>query len=281
MNTLFEILVYVWIGISAMMVVTLFLRRRSMKAERAADPEAVKLNLPEPKAGADEESAETTPHPALVEADAKKTGASDINDADAGDDEPTNLFATTTTDTLDVVVADDESTEVAEPEPAAESETEQSASDKSAIDDHNDNYKDDASDSEAPDQHLSGNDELPHLEPRTLIDMLDGIELPYDLTPVTVAVEDPDRHLIFLTTHSNAEEVGTRFADEMIRLGYEFSPVGLDQAIASRNGDMISMTIVPEAANVDEGNGPRYGAAGQGDVALELWVGDAPTPPRR
>lgn len=281
MNTLFEILVYVWIGISAMMVVTLFLRRRSMKAERAADPEAVKLNLPEPKTGVDNEGAEKAPHPAFVGADADRAGGPDTNDADAGDDEPTNLFATTTTDTLDIVVADDEAADVTESEPAAESETEQSESGESAIDDLSDHYKDETSDSEAAEQHISDGSELPQLEPRTLIDMLDGIELPYDLTPVTAAVEDPDRHLIFLTTHSNAEEVGTRFADEMIRLGYEFSPVGLDQAIASRNGDMISMTIVPEAANVDDGNGPRYGAAGQGDVALELWVGDAPSPPRR
>jgi hypothetical protein len=115
--------------------------------------------------------------------------------------------------------------------------------------------------------------------PRTLSDMLDGIKLPYDLTPVTAAVEDPDRHLIFLTTHSNAEEVGTKFADELIRLGYGFEPVGLDQAVASRNADVVSMLIVPKAAEVETGNGPRYGAAAVGDVALELWVGRRPAPP--
>ena len=262
LQQLLLILFYVWIGITAMMVVTILLRRRSMKAERAADPEAVKLNLPEPKAGVDEEPAEPAPHPALVGTDVD-------SDAESyADDEPTSFFATTTTDTLDIVVTDSEA--------AARDESMSSNDDTDA-----DPGLDDEADSEPSDQHLSEDSELPHLEPRTLIDMLDGIELPYDLTPVTAAVEDPDRHLIFLTTHSNAEEVGTRFADEMIRLGYEFSPVGLDQAIASRDGDMISMTIVPEAAKVDDGNGPRYGAAGQGDVALELWVGDAPSPPRR
>lgn len=114
---------------------------------------------------------------------------------------------------------------------------------------------------------------------RTLFEMLEGIRLPYDLAPVSAIVEDPDRHLIFLTTHSNAEEVGTRFADDLIRLGYDFKPKGMDRGVASRGDEVISMMIVPRACHVDEENGPRYGAAAPGDVALELWIGRAPTAP--
>lgn len=114
---------------------------------------------------------------------------------------------------------------------------------------------------------------------QTLTDMLQGIELPYDLMPVTSVVEDPDRHIIFLTTHSNAGEVGKRFADELERLGFELDTVDFDQAIAVRGDDVVSMKIVPNADQVEHGGSPRYGAAGSGDVALETWIGRSPVPP--
>lgn len=114
---------------------------------------------------------------------------------------------------------------------------------------------------------------------QTLTDMLQGIELPYDLMPVTSVVEDPDRHIIFLTTHSNAGEVGKRFADELERLGFELDTVDFDQAIAVRGDDVVSMKIVPNADQVEQGGSPRYGAAGSGDVALETWIGRSPVPP--
>ncbi len=123
---------------------------------------------------------------------------------------------------------------------------------------------------------------IPPLAPaneRTLADMLDGIDLPYDLSPVTSVVDDPDRHLVFLTTHSNAEEVGRRFADELERLGFRFEPVDFDQAVGTRGDDIVSVKVVPDADQVDLGDGPRYGAAGRGDVALELWVGRTAAPP--
>ncbi|MDH3301772.1 MAG: hypothetical protein OES24_14835 [Acidimicrobiia bacterium] len=113
----------------------------------------------------------------------------------------------------------------------------------------------------------------------TLTDMLEGIKLPYDLMPVPSVVEDPDRHIIFLTTHSNAGEVGKRFADELERLGFELESVDFDQAVAVRGDDVVSMKIVPNADQVEVGGSPRYGAAGSGDVALETWIGRSPVPP--
>ncbi len=114
---------------------------------------------------------------------------------------------------------------------------------------------------------------------RTLTDMLEGIKLPYDLTPVPSVVDDPDRHLVFLTTHSNAAEVGRRFADELERLGFELETVEFDQAVAVRGDEVVSMKIVPDADQVIVAGGPRYGAAGSGDVALETWIGRSSVPP--
>lgn len=115
----------------------------------------------------------------------------------------------------------------------------------------------------------------------SLADMLEGIRLPYDLMPVTTEVEDADRHLIFLTTHSNAEEVGQRFADELERLGFELETVDFDQAVASRGDDVVSMKIVPDAARIEGAESLRYGPAGPGDVALEAWIGRSSVPPSR
>lgn len=115
--------------------------------------------------------------------------------------------------------------------------------------------------------------------PRTMTDLLEGIRLPYDLMPITSAVEDADRHVVFLTTHSNAGEVGKRFADELERLGFELESVEFDQAVAVRGSDVVSIKIVPEADQVEVAGGRRYGAAGRGDVALEAWIGRSPVPP--
>ena len=112
-----------------------------------------------------------------------------------------------------------------------------------------------------------------------MTDLLEGIRLPYDLMPVTSAVEDADRHIVFLTTHSNAGEVGKRFADELERLGFELESVEFDQAVAVRGDDVVSMKIVPDADQVEVAGGRRYGAAGAGDVALETWIGRSPAPP--
>ncbi len=122
-------------------------------------------------------------------------------------------------------------------------------------------------------------DSPPADDDRTLTDVLEGIQLPYDLMPVTSVVDNPDRHLIFLTTHSNAGEVGKKFADELERLGFEMESVDFDQAVAARDDDVVSMKIVPEAHLVEVADELRYGAAGPGDVALEVWFGRSPVPP--
>lgn len=114
---------------------------------------------------------------------------------------------------------------------------------------------------------------------RTLTDILEGIRLPYDLMPVTSVIEDADRHLIFLTTHSDAGEVGKRFAEELERLGFELDAVEFDHAVAVRGDDVVSMKIVPDPEKVEGGDSLRYGAAGPGDVALETWIGRSSVPP--
>lgn len=115
--------------------------------------------------------------------------------------------------------------------------------------------------------------------PPTVLDLLDGATLPYDLTPLTTTIVDHDRHAIFLSTEGDAELVGTAFADELVRLGYEIEPKGHDEALARRGEDILSLRISPDAQSVDDGGEPRYPTAAEGAVAIEVWTSNGPPPP--
>lgn len=116
------------------------------------------------------------------------------------------------------------------------------------------------------------------VRPPTILELLDGISLPYDLTSLTARIEDPDRHAVFLSTHGDAGDVGTAFADQLVELGYEIEAAGFDQATAKRNGDVVSMRISADAGSCDEGEEPRYPTANASDVAIEVWTGTGPPP---
>ncbi|MDH3294851.1 MAG: hypothetical protein OER95_11090 [Acidimicrobiia bacterium] len=270
MTLLFQILLYLWIAITSMLLVTWYLRHRSTKADRSPDPNPALVGF---EGSTEPQILEPVAHPAFIGSWDRSTSAEPAGFEDESTDDPIiggdPTFATTTTTTaIDVVTSDGVEGPTSDDDPESSTAVESSTRDEGWTD-HEGSTPEEGSESST----------LPCVDHRTLFDMLDGIKLPYDLTPITSAVEDPDRHLIFLTTHSNAEEVGTRFADEITRLGYTFTPVGLDRAIATRGDDSVSMTIVPKANEVMNANGPRYGAAGAGDVALEVWVGRSSNPP--
>jgi hypothetical protein len=108
----------------------------------------------------------------------------------------------------------------------------------------------------------------------SVADLLVDIELPYDLQPVDLG--NTVWRAVYLSPHSNPEDVGTEFADELVKLGYSIEPMGLDQAVARRGRDVLHMRIVPEAGTVvaDDGETRPYEQASPTDTALELWIGD-------
>ncbi len=107
----------------------------------------------------------------------------------------------------------------------------------------------------------------------SVADLLADIELPYDLQPVDLG--NKVRRAVYLSPHSNPEDVGTEFADELVKLGYSIEPMGLDQAVARRGHDVLHMRIVPEAGTVvaDDGETRPYDQASPTDTALEVWIG--------
>ncbi|MGB5755974.1 MAG: hypothetical protein WBM50_03590, partial [Acidimicrobiales bacterium] len=113
----------------------------------------------------------------------------------------------------------------------------------------------------------------------TVLELLDGAVLPYDLTPVTGRLTEPDRHVIFLSPNPDAEAVGTAFADELDRLGYTIEPDGLDGARATRGDDTLLLRISANAGAVPDGQQHRYPTAGPSDVAIEIWTGQGGPPP--
>ena len=112
-----------------------------------------------------------------------------------------------------------------------------------------------------------------------IVDLLNGVTLPFDLTPLTARIEDPDRHAIFISPHPDAAEVGTAFADELVQQGFEIEAAGFDQALATRGDETLSMRISPDAGTVADGSDLRYPTAGETDVAIEVWVGNGSPPP--
>lgn len=108
--------------------------------------------------------------------------------------------------------------------------------------------------------------------------LLEGVALPYDLTTANERVTEPERHVILLSTNSDAEAVGTAFADELVKLGYEIEPDGDDQAKAVRGDEVLSLRISPNAGTRGSGKYRRYPTAGDTDVAIEVWTGSGSPP---
>ncbi|MEM7326965.1 MAG: hypothetical protein AAF531_28030, partial [Actinomycetota bacterium] len=114
-------------------------------------------------------------------------------------------------------------------------------------------------------------------QPR-ILDLLDGVTLPFDLTPLTARIADPETHIILISPHGDAAEVGTAFADELVEQGFAIEPAGFDQALAVRAGETLSMRISPEAGTITEGGQLRYPSVNDTDVAIEVWLGNGSPP---
>ncbi len=98
------------------------------------------------------------------------------------------------------------------------------------------------------------------------------------LTPANERVADPTRHTILVSPHDDAEAVGTAFADELAKAGFEIEPDGVDQARAVRGDEVLSLRISPNAGTRGSGKYRRYPTAGDNDVAIEVWVGSGSPP---
>lgn len=248
-SSVLTLLLYLWIGITVAMVLMWLFRRRS-------GPPTTLGALPgEETSAGDEDSAEAD---------------TDLRQRTGSDSSP---------DSIGKVVLGETAQEPPSTEEVGETGTVAEA-DSDDGDEHGVGGDHRAPDKDRDDRHLVstalGVGLTPTREPssgQSVAELLADIELPYDLQPM-----DPTgsgRRAVYLSPHSNPEDVGTEFADQLVRLGYSIEPRGLDQAVARRGRNVLHMRIVPEAGAVvaDDGETRPFDRASPTDTALELWIG--------
>ncbi|MEM9466263.1 MAG: hypothetical protein AAGA90_12885 [Actinomycetota bacterium] len=102
---------------------------------------------------------------------------------------------------------------------------------------------------------------------KTLAEALEGIHMPGDLVPVPDERPDP-RHMLFATTTTPADAVGTALADELERLGFDLIPMDERSIAAVKPEARIEVRILPdEAAGTP---GPLFGRVAPGSTVTEF-----------
>ncbi|WP_208027802.1 hypothetical protein [Rhabdothermincola sediminis] len=78
----------------------------------------------------------------------------------------------------------------------------------------------------------------------TVAEAVRGIQMPCDLAPLVGSSPAVDPHrVVFSTTTATAERVGGALADELERLGFSLRSVADNQAVATKPGAAVTVTI--------------------------------------
>ncbi len=87
--------------------------------------------------------------------------------------------------------------------------------------------------------------EIRAMQQQTVMTMLEGVQFPCDLYPLTAETGDLTvaRRVIAATTGYGAAEVATAFADELERLGFEVRGVSNHQAVATGPRGALHLTV--------------------------------------
>jgi len=108
--------------------------------------------------------------------------------------------------------------------------------------------------------------------------LLHGLNLPYNLHLKSQSNIAEDTRRVYLTQdNKNAEEVGSAFADELERIGYEISPVNFKQAKASRGDTTLMLAIEPAEAGTNNERAIKYPDISEDFVIVEIWMPENPS----
>jgi len=108
----------------------------------------------------------------------------------------------------------------------------------------------------------------------TVAGALAGINLPNDLTPLTMVADRPgvgDR-VVFFTKTAPAETVGTAFGDELERLGYTVAPLDTQTVAATRGDQRLILVIHPDGAAAKIGDVKAFASVPDLSVVVEVWI---------
>jgi hypothetical protein len=114
-------------------------------------------------------------------------------------------------------------------------------------------------------------------QPRlTIVQALAGINLPYDLVPLTTMAprRGVDERVAFWTDTAPAEVVGPAFADELERLGYEVSSRD-DTTLAGVRDDVHLVVVLhPDALLATINDQAAFPSVPERAVVIEAWISD-------
>jgi hypothetical protein len=82
---------------------------------------------------------------------------------------------------------------------------------------------------------------------RPVADAVAGIAMPCGLVPMVVGTDVDPHHVAFSTSDHDAGTVGAALADELERLGFTVRSLTDTEAVATRAGDEVRVTVHPDA----------------------------------
>lgn len=105
----------------------------------------------------------------------------------------------------------------------------------------------------------------------TVADLLEGISLPCDLSPIvdTGRALDPYR-VAFVTNRATPAEVGAGLGDELERLGFSLATVSDTELEATKDGGRVVVTLHPNPSTVTFGAAPAFPNLPSGSVVVEF-----------
>jgi len=117
--------------------------------------------------------------------------------------------------------------------------------------------------------------DLPPTPPRaTIAEMVEGIQLPCDLTPLVGAMRPigARESVAFVTRTADATSVGRAVGEELRRLGFELTTRHATEVVATRGDDWLIVAVHPDGATAERSGERAFPNAGPGSVVVELWT---------
>ena len=114
-------------------------------------------------------------------------------------------------------------------------------------------------------------------QPRlTIVQALAGINLPYDLVPLTTMAPRPgvNERIAFWTDTAPAEVVGPAFADELERLGYAVSSRDDTTLAAVRDDTHVVLVLHPDALLATIDDQAAFPSVPERAVVIEAWLSE-------
>lgn len=109
-------------------------------------------------------------------------------------------------------------------------------------------------------------------KPESLDSILDQLSLPSKVKLIDDAKATSAK--AYSSSEYEAVEVGSKFADELEKLGFEIIPTGHSEAKAVRGNLALKMAITPENSDLTEGDDLVYPDLDDEAVVVQIWLED-------